>query len=276
MIKNWLLTGDCHRDFSRFKYYDEAVKNDEETAVIILGDAGINYCLDDHDTQIKNYLTENYKFYIYCVRGNHEARPQDVPGMELIYDENVKGEVYMEPQWPKIRYFKDWGFYTLGYNEVAVIGGAYSVDKQWRLLQGAHWFDNEQLSSEEMVQCMKDLRGKHVVFVLTHTCPVEWEPNDLFLSAVDQSSVDKTMERFLSLLAKELNWKIWCFGHYHADRIERPYVEQYYKDTENLELLSLRWHDYDETKELEWWLVKSPNFYMGNEILESEEKHLNE
>lgn len=217
---------------------------------------------------MKNFLKKRYKFHIYCVRGNHEARPQNVPNMKLVYDENVKGEVYMQDKWPNIRYFKDWGIYTIGQFKAAVIGGAYSVDKWYRLQNNYTWFEDELLTEEEMIQCTKDLTGAQVDFVFTHTCPICWEPSDLFLNSINQSSVDKSMELFLEEIGQCFNWKVWCFGHFHADRIERPYVEQFYRDTENIEELWERWKKYSETKELDWWLDKSENFYITDYLLE--------
>ena len=61
------------------------------------------------------------------------------------------------------------------------------------------------------------------------------------------------------------------FGHYHADRIERPYVEQFYEEVEDLNTVWAQWTKYHNTNELDWWLPKSPNFYMGvNNELEDE------
>ena len=264
MVEHWFITGDTHRDFSRFKRYPENMTDYENVAIIILGDAGINYTLDKQDNELKDYLTKNYKFRIYCIRGNHEARPQDVSDMQLVYDEDVDGEVYMQKAWPQIRYFKDWGIYTINGFKVAVIGGAYSVDKWYRLTRGAKWFTNEQLSAKEMIDCMKDLSHKEVDFIFTHTCPTGWEPKDLFLSAIDQENVDNSMELFFDGLFQDIKWKIACFGHYHADRLERPYVEQYYKDTEDIKAIWEKWQNYSQNKELDWWLIKSPNFYQDS------------
>ena len=122
MIKRVLLTGDTHGDFSRFRNYNKEIQEDENTAVIILGDAGLNYFLDERDSHMKNSLSKKYKFKIYCVRGNHEARPQNVPDMKLVWDEDVFGEVYMQEKWPNIRYFKDWGLYVIDGHGVAVVG----------------------------------------------------------------------------------------------------------------------------------------------------------
>ncbi len=40
----------------------------------------------------------------------------------------------------------------------------------------------------------------------------------LFLDGLDQSTVDKTMEEWLSDVEKNLNYKHWLFGHFHANR----------------------------------------------------------
>lgn len=277
MIKNWLVRGDCH---GQFVWMANGCLNEyvpEETAIIILGDAGFNFYLNKTDDR-KKAEVDARGYRIYCVRGNHEARPQDVSvPYELVYDEDVCGYVYMEERFPNIRFFKDWGEYQLGPYRVAVIGGAYSVDKWWRLNRiGVYsktdwrynnpkmtgWFPNEQLSLDEMAQAEYDLTGKRFDFVFTHTCPKDWQPTDLFLGSVDQRTVDSTMELWLEDLKSKFYWNIWLFGHYHRDRLERPHVEQYFNDIENLDIIYKRWIDYDNSQELDWWLEKSPNFYM--------------
>ena len=66
-------------------------------------------------------------------------------------------------------------------------------------------------------------------------------------------------------LTEQIQFDIWCFGHYHADRLERPHIEQYFNDIEELHVIKERWAKYDKTGELDWWFGenKSPNFYMG-------------
>lgn len=266
MFTRFYLTGDLHADVSRFKNLSVEDQQDEKLAIIILGDSGFNFTMDSNDSHLKNSLDKKYAFTIYCLRGNHEARPQNVQGMELTYDENVKGEVYIQKKWPKLRYFKDWGVYTLGDYKVAVVGGAYSVDKFYRLQNHFRWFADEQLDTEEMIHCTRDFTNIQVDIVLTHTCPVSWEPTDMFLRSIDQSSVDKSMELFLDELAKVFDWNVWCFGHYHADRIERPHVEQLYHDMEDINDMMTRWCNYDEAGKLDWWLQKSPNFHQEDYI----------
>ena len=262
---NFFITGDIHRSLSKFKYYSYEFKQHPENAVIILGDAGFNYFLDERDAELKAAITRKYKNLFYVVRGNHEARPQDVSGMQLVYDKNVGGEVYLEQDFPNIRYFKDFGEYTIGMFHCLVIGGAYSVDKFYRLTVGSGWFANEQLTEEEMNECSEMIKGKYYDFVLSHTCPREWEPVDLFLDFIDQNGVDKTMENWMTQIKDTFEYGVWLFGHYHQDRIERPYVEMFYNNTENMEAIFARWCSYETTGEIPWHYVKAPDYYMGNE-----------
>lgn len=253
---NWIVTGDTHGQFSRFK----SLSPMQNLAIIILGDAGINYHLDERDLGAKRYLAK-FPFTFYCVRGNHEARPSDVKGMELSWDANVSGMVWMEDEFPNIRYFQDWGVYYIDGLRTLIIGGAYSVDKHYRIANGWKWFENEQLTPREMEECERhSVQVPQFDLVLSHTCPRSVQPTDLFLGCIDQSSVDSTMEEWMDRLGRKLEWKIWLFGHYHADRIEWPHVEQFYMEMEPLVDILERWKKYDKTGEIDWWLPTSPKF----------------
>ena len=46
------ITGDTHRDFSRLN----DLKYNEDDMLIVLGDAGINYCLNQDDIDLKENL----------------------------------------------------------------------------------------------------------------------------------------------------------------------------------------------------------------------------
>ena len=260
----FLITGDTHGNFTRFENFNPGT---EPVAVIILGDAGFNFYLNKTDWKNKRH-TAGFNIVFYCVRGNHEERPQNIPSMELMWDDAVKGYVYMELEFPHIRYFCDGGEYLINGRRTLVIGGAYSIDKWYRLsgrLEDTEhwtgWFKDEQLTIREKERIDFITLGEHYDLVLSHTCPLSWEPRDLFLNFVDQSQVDKSMEQWLDSLKEHIKWDIWLFGHYHADRIERPFVEMYFHDIEELDAVFNRWDNY--TGELPNWFEKSPNFDKG-------------
>ena len=271
-IKTYLIRGDCHGNFTWLENLKEKYEP-EKTAIIILGDAGLNFYLTKTDDKIKKSV-EAKGYYLYCVRGNHEARPKDVPNMKILWDDDIMGPVYYQEKYPHIRYFFDFYNYVIDGNNVLVIGGAYSVDKYHRLMRFGFseednnpkitgWFNNEQLTKEEMTLCSTWYKNAKFDFVFTHTCPYDWEPTDLFLGSIDQSTVDNTMEKWLMELRDNLaSWGVWCWGHFHDDRLERPYAEMYFNDIEELKNIKTRWQNYKDKNELEWWLKKSPNFYL--------------
>ena len=45
-----------------------------------------------------------------------------------------------------------------------------------------------------------------------------YEPTDLFIKGVDQTLVDKSMERYLGEIEYDLDYDAWFWGHYHANR----------------------------------------------------------
>ena len=266
----WLVRGDCHGNFTWLDNLTEYPP--EDTSIIILGDAGLNFFLNKSDEKMKKWIN-NRGYKIYCLRGNHEQRPQLIEGMEKTWDKEVDGPIYWQPEFPNLRYFMDYGYYTIDGHKCAIIGGAYSVDKWYRLERAGlteetnnpkktGWFPTEQLTKEEMDHCEIKMVGRKFDFVFTHTSPISFQPTDLFLGFVDQSKVDNRMEIWLEEMKSKFQWKIWLFGHYHADRIERPYVEQYFNDIEELDTIWNRWNRYAETGELDWWLTKAPGFYM--------------
>lgn len=276
-ITTWLIRGDTHGGTN---WITDQLKDyqPEQTAIIILGDAGFNFFLNKRDQQTKEYV-EQFGYYIYAVRGNHEMRPEHLPSLIHEYDKNVNGWVIYEPNYPYIRYFDEYAspIYTINGYRCLVLNGAYSVDKWYRLNRAGMteetnnpkrtgWFADECLTKEEMAEIERyiDNSGNYTFdFVFSHTCPKKYQPTDLFLGFVDQSTVDSSMEVWMDKLSEKIVVNIaWVYGHYHKDRVERPHVEQYFNDIENLDIIAERWKKYNETGELDWWLEKSPNFYM--------------
>ena len=45
--------------------------------LIILGDVGINYYLNEKDKKLKEQL-KNYNIKLFCVQENHEERPENI------------------------------------------------------------------------------------------------------------------------------------------------------------------------------------------------------
>ncbi len=205
------ITGDMHRDFSRL----DNMKFNKEDILIILGDTGINYYLNEEDNKLKEDL-KKYNIKIFCIRGNHEERPENINTYKEV--NMFGGKVFVEKEYPYLLFAKDGEEYSIGGKQVLIIGGAYSIDKNHRIIYGYKWFKDEQLSKEEMDNIYNKVKGKHYDIVLTHTCPHKYEPTEVFLDVVNQSKVDKSMEYFLDKIEKNIKYDKWYCGHYHTEK----------------------------------------------------------
>lgn len=254
-VHRWYVTGDLHGQIGHLKDFEDK----EGDAVILLGDAGFNYYLGKKDWKFKHNMSKkNCVFYV--VRGNHEARPQDIKGMVSVYDPNVKGEIYVESEFPKIRYFKDGAEYDIGGYSILVIGGAYSVDCFYRLKMGWQWFANEQLSAQEKNDITNNVKGHKYDIVLTHTCPYSWRPTEFFLPSIDQSTVDNSTELWLEEIKDSIEWTVWLFGHYHKDLVVANHAMMLQESIEPLDGL---WLDLALQK-TPWYYPKSQHYFMEN------------
>lgn len=76
-----------------------------------------------------------------------------------------------------------------------------------------------------------------VDLVLSHTCPYQWQPFDLFLSGIDQNSVDNSTEHWLAEVERNLDYRYWLFGHFHDDRLINDKSQMLFKNVIDLEFL---------------------------------------
>lgn len=228
-MDNWFLLGDLHGGagplYVFYKREKERLKLDSSNNYfILLGDVGLNFSIGSlRDRRVKEEFSKLPFTYI-CLRGNHESRIR--PLWQAKPDEWRKenkygGIVYVEKAFPNIHYLSDIpAVYYFGGYKTFSIPGAYSVDKELRLINGWPWFADEQLNDEEMDigRCIARDNGSFDL-VISHTCPGIYTPTDLFISGIDQSKVDHSMENYLNEIEIDLDYKRWAFGHYHADRL---------------------------------------------------------
>ncbi|MBR6617379.1 MAG: metallophosphoesterase [Oscillospiraceae bacterium] len=209
------ITGDTHGNFCRIKSFCMNHPTTTEDVMIILGDAGINYYGGAKDSKLKHKLSK-LPLTLFCIHGNHEMRPHTIPSYEK--REWNGGMVWYEKQYPNILFAIDGEIYNLGGRKCIAIGGAYSVDKEWRILRGYGWWDNEQPSEEIKKKVESVLSEKKVDIILSHTCPLKYEPVEVFLPFINQSMVDKTTEQWLDKIEETTEYAKWYCGHYHTTK----------------------------------------------------------
>lgn len=211
------ITGDKHADFREVFYFCYANETTLDDILIVLGDAGINYYASDKDYMLKDSLLQ-YPITFFCIHGNHEERPENIESYKTKKFHN--GIVYYEEDYPNILFAKDGEIYNFNNHNVLVIGGAYSVDKYFRLARGYNWYESEQPSEKtknKIKRVLKDLDNK-IDIILSHTCPYKYLPREMFLEGVDQSTVDNSTEYFLDKIEESTDYNLWYCGHYHTDK----------------------------------------------------------
>jgi len=211
------ITGDTHRDFDRLFRHNSRVELSKEDTVIILGDAGFNYYGGWRDAFAKRSVSK-LPITVFSIHGNHEMRPGTIPTYHIA--EWNGGKVYVEDEYPNLLFGIDGEVYDLDGKQTIVIGGAYSVDKEYRLARGWGWWADEQPSEEirKRVEVALDRRNWKVDVVLSHTTPLKYEPVEVFIPGVDQNRVDKSTEIWLDSIEDRLEYKHWYAGHYHTEK----------------------------------------------------------
>ncbi len=210
------ITGDKHANFMEVFYFCYTNETTVEDILIVLGDSGINYYANEKDNNLKNNLKE-YPITFFCIHGNHEERPENINTYKTKKFHN--GIVYYEEEYPNILFAKDGEIYDFNNHKVLVIGGAYSVDKYFRLERGHNWYESEQPNDEtkkKVINVLKN-RSNQIDVILSHTCPYKYLPREMFLEGIDQSTVDNSTEYFLDEIEENTNYNIWYCDHYHTD-----------------------------------------------------------
>lgn len=153
---------------------------------------------------------------LFCIHGNHEERPENIKTYitKLFHD----GIIYYEENYPNILFAKDGEVYNFNDYKTLVIGGAYSVDKYYRISKGYKWYSSEQPDDiiKERVKNNLLKNNNEVDIILSHTCPFKYLPYEVFISGIDQTKVDKTTEIFLDEIETSIKYKkmvLWTFPY---------------------------------------------------------------
>lgn len=208
-------SGDIHGFPYRVIAFAKKMKLTENDVIVLLGDVGANYDNGEHDKEFKESLSK-IKPTVLCIHGNHEMRPTHIP----TYKEKTwcNGTVWYEEEYANILFAKDGECYIIAGKKHLVLGGAYSVDKYYRLAKGYMWWADEQPSEEMKNYILRLTKGQAYDVVLSHTCPYKYIPREMFISGVDQKTVDDTTERWLDEIEEQIDYSIWYCGHWHTDK----------------------------------------------------------
>ncbi len=228
------ITGDKHRNFEQVKRFCREVNTRRKDVLIVLGDAGFNYYDDIRDDKLKAEMSA-LNITLFCLHGNKENRPQNIEtyGVRSF----CGGKVYYEPKYPNIYFAIDGEVYTFDGRKYMVVGGAHSVDKQKCLEESLPYWDDEMPNEEikRRVEARLALEGDQVYGMLTHTCPIDYLPTEMFVSTRQSAQlkrngrkrvskraftpdIDRSTEVWLGELEGKIRYMEWFCGHYHIDK----------------------------------------------------------
>ena len=167
---------------------------EDVTSIIQVGDMGVGFGQGDywHESLDDMMLSVNGRF----VRGNHDNPSQ-------------------------CREMQSWIRDGLVENDVMYIGGAWSIDYQWRTL-GYDLWDDEEVSYDRFTQLTSIYETIRPRVMVTHDCPLSVS-NELFVQRGKSFSKAQFKTRTGSALQAMFEIhkpELWVFGHWHCDADE--------------------------------------------------------
>ena len=237
----YYVTGDKHRNFDRVKAFCNNMNTRRKDVLIILGDSGFNYYDDKRDDKLKKNISK-LNITLFCLHGNKENRPQNVGTYGI--RSFCGGKVYYEPKYPNIFFAIDGEIYNFEGKKYMVVGGAHSVDK-FRCLEKNKPFWYDEMPDREIKKKVEERlaeEGNSVYGMMTHTCPIDRLPTEMFMSTRQNAAIkrkpskaksknlfkpdiDRSTEIWLGELEKKLEYTVWFCGHYHIDKqIDKIYM----------------------------------------------------
>lgn len=213
----FILNADPHGNYNKIIDFCNKFDMTRKDTIILLGDVAFNYLGDERD-KIRQQQLSSLPCNFLCIHGNHEMRPSTLPQYKLINYNG--GKVWVDDIYPNVMFAKDGDVYNLDGNKCMAIGGAYSVDKPYRLIMGYNWFDDEQPSSDikNYVESQLNDNNWNMDYIFSHTCPICYEPKEMFINSIDNNTIDKSTEQWLGGIEYKLNYKKWYCGHFHTDK----------------------------------------------------------
>lgn len=216
------ITGDTHGEKLRFwkdTYIPRVMKPGDY--LIICGDFG--YLFFNNETE-NNYLDEleQMPYTILFCDGNHE-------NFYALNKFPVKewngGKVHFVRK--NIIHLMRGQIYNIEGQTFFTMGGAYSIDRDYRVLGYTYW-EEEIPTVAEINAALDNLAEKDfkVDYIITHTCPRK------FAESMADTLLDKDggLLDFFDYIRENCEYKHWFFGHWHEDRkINKKTTAVYYR-----------------------------------------------
>lgn len=222
------IIGDRHGEedgFSDKKLPGESSWTSADT-VIVTGDFGYVMRGEWNHLPEKNKLDALARkpYTILFCDGNHE-------GFDYLeqYPEELRYAAPVRRIRNNIFWLQRGCIYTIEGKTFFVMGGAYSMDKAFRLKYQSVcgekiWFAQELPSAEEYRRAIHSLKchDNKVDYIITHTAPRTVIPRMIGRYPDDH---DRELTGFLDWVYHEVSFLHWYFGHFHEDRKINDHIQ---------------------------------------------------
>ena len=228
------ICADLHGDPRVIQQVIAKIENPtKDDVIIVAGDAGFEY--GTYSMGSAKRAARKFPGHWIVMRGNHDncyVKRHTYNGVLMngwSFYGNQNEYIYQN-KYPNILYVSDLGgiYFIKGLNFL-FLPGAYSVDKNFRLRNNYPYNPEEQLSKDDMLKMIVlvddwNKQNFPIDYVIGHTFPKWLEPRyeDLFMSGLNQSEIDKTTEMWLGemseLFERNYAFKQYFGGHFHDSR----------------------------------------------------------
>jgi len=193
---------------------------------IILGDGGFMWPGGEENEKINYFALSQRPFPTLCVMGNHDPvlGRTDLPEIDIGIGEKV---IVVNKEKPFLAYFKRSRVYTIENKIFLVLGGALSIDKEYRQINKS-WWKQEYWSETEKNNLINMLKKDNQFdYVLSHTGPnrINETINPLLRVGIKKIYFD-AVASFNERVDNNITCKQWFCGHWHKDKY---YYDQYLK-----------------------------------------------
>lgn len=202
---NILVVGDVHMDFSSL---NKLINKKQPSIILQCGDFGYWPRMKQKKNKKPPSPKVSSSCKLYWCDGNHED-------FESLLHRST------DELWPNVIYKPRGSTLTLPDGRIVLfMGGALSVDKQWRTNR-INWFEEEEITAKD-VEAIGNIQ--HVDIVISHTCPMEFVAIDEWADSHTKIS-DKNFykakshdfsRKALSHVFQTFHPKQWFFGHWHT------------------------------------------------------------
>lgn len=202
-----LILGDIHGNSTRLHKVIKSAVERGAKAIIQVGDLGLFY-RNGIDAGFYN-ATKECPIPIYFIEGNHDDCTR-----WLSYD--VVTRVWHDAN---LWYVPRGTVMELDGKTFAFLGGAASIDKDYRLQNNWHWDENEQIMKNDVDKLIHNADGKKVDYLITHAAPTSvvnkhFDPRGKLMFGVGIDWHDPSQD-FVDEVWQKLGYPDLICGHMH-------------------------------------------------------------